>query len=78
MMVKELCDLFFRTDLLQETRDQIKKDILLLGQSNDYYWTELWTSYISSPGDTWLINTVNDRLRDILKYLMSLPEYQLM
>ena len=78
MMVKELCEIFFRTDLTQESRDQIKREILLQGQTNDYYWTELWTSYISSPNDTWLLNTVNDRLRDILKYLMGLAEYQLM
>ena len=61
------------TDLIQ----QVKKDILLSGQTTDYYWTELWASMIDKPTDKNIVSMVTTRLRNLYKYLLALPEYQL-
>jgi len=64
-------------NLSQATRDLIKKDILLTGQTQDYYWTNAWNAYIASPNDMMAFTTVNTRLRDLYKYFMNLAEYHL-
>lgn len=58
-------------------RNQLKRDILLSGQDQDYYWTNAWTAHVSNPSDSAALRTVQKRLQDLLKYLMNLPEYQL-
>jgi uncharacterized protein (DUF1800 family) len=67
----------FRLPLSQASMDQLKKDIILSGQVSDFYWTNAWTAYISTPND--MVNTtiVRNRLRDLYQYLMKLAEYQL-
>jgi uncharacterized protein (DUF1800 family) len=76
-LIAECVELLYRISLSQSARDQIKKDILLSGQTSDYYWTDAWTTYISTPGNTMAFNVVNDRLKALLKYLMNLAEYHL-
>jgi len=49
----------------------------LAGQTSDYYWTNAWNIFISTPTDTTNATTVKTRLRDLVKYLMNLAEYQL-
>jgi uncharacterized protein (DUF1800 family) len=63
--------------LSQTSRDQIKKDILLSGQTSDYYWTNAWNGYISNPADMTNANIVKTRLKNLYQYLMRLAEYQL-
>ena len=77
VLVAESINYLFRLPLSVAARDQIKKDILLTGQTNDYYWTTAWTNYISSPTNTTFFNTVNDRLKALYKYIMDLAEYHL-
>ena len=67
----------FRISLSQASKDQIKKDILLGGQSTDYYWTDAWNIFITNPANTANATIVKNRLRDLYKYLMNLAEYQL-
>lgn len=67
----------FRLPLTQASRDQLKKDILLSGQSQDFYWTNAWTAYIANPNDVTNATIVRTRLRDLYQYLMKLAEYQL-
>ena len=55
---------------------ELKKQILLSGQTSDYYWTDAWNAYTSSP-TTINYNTVHTRLKSLLKYIMNLPDYQL-
>jgi uncharacterized protein (DUF1800 family) len=56
---------------------QIKKDILLSGQTSDYYWTNAWDTYISSPGNVTNIKYVTTALTKLITYLVDLSEYQL-
>lgn len=66
-----------RMPLLQTSKDQLKKDILLSGQTQDYYWTNAWTAYIANPADTTNATIVKTRLTTLFQYLMKLAEYQL-
>jgi hypothetical protein len=64
------------TDLSASIKSNLKTQILLSGQSSDYYWTDAWNLSINSPS-TINLNIVNTRLKTLFKYLMNLPEYQL-
>ncbi|MFN8244296.1 MAG: DUF1800 domain-containing protein [Ferruginibacter sp.] len=66
-----------RLPLTQASKDQLKKDIILGGQTSDYYWTNAWNAWIANPNDTTNANIVKTKLRDLYQYLMKLAEYQL-
>lgn len=76
-LIDDVVNLIFRIDILPASKTQLKTDILLGGQSNDFYWTDAWNLYISTPGNTSNTTTVKNRIRDLLKYFMDLSEYQL-
>lgn len=76
-LINEFTKLMYRLDISDASKAQIKKDILLGGQSEDYYWTNAWNQFISNPGDMSNTTTVRNYIRDLLKYLMNLAEYQL-
>lgn len=63
--------------LTTNTMAQLKTDILLTGQANDGYWTGVWNTYLSTPGDMANTNLVKGRLTTLYQYLMRLSEYQL-
>lgn len=75
-LIDEALRIFFRNDLSAQTKAQIKTQILLTGQQWDYYWTNAWTAYVSSP-TTPNFNTVNTRLKSLFQYFFNLSEYQL-
>lgn len=64
------------TELSLSIKSNLKTQILLSGQSSDYYWTDAWNLSISTP-TTINLNIVNTRLKTLFKYLMNLPDYQL-
>jgi uncharacterized protein (DUF1800 family) len=58
-------------------RNQLKKDILLSGQSEDYYWSGAWDTYISSPSNDTNTKYVKNAITSLIRYFLELPEYQL-
>jgi uncharacterized protein (DUF1800 family) len=71
----------YRIELPVETLQFIKTNILLsglVGMASDHYWTMAWQSYQGKPDDKSNKNIVTTRLKSLYKYLMNLPEYQLM
>jgi uncharacterized protein (DUF1800 family) len=76
-LIDNLLKIVFRISLSVASQKQLKTDILLGGQANDAYWTAAWQQFISTPSDTANTTTVKNRVRDLLKYLMDLAEYQL-
>ena len=64
------------TDVSATLKANLKKQILLSGQTADYYWTEAWNSYQTNPS-TINFNLVNTRLKALVKFIMNLPDYQL-
>ena len=75
-LIDETLSIVFRNDLSAQSKAQIKSQILLTGQLYDYYWTNAWTAYVSSP-TTANFNTVNTRLKSLFQYFFNLSEYQL-
>lgn len=76
-LIDDITRIIYRIDLSAASKEQLKTDILLGGQSSDYYWTDAWNLFMSTPGNTANTNTVKSRLRELLKYFMDLSEYQL-
>jgi len=77
VLINDSLDILYRVPMSTATKDTIKKNILLSGQDQDYYWSNAWFSYLATPNDNMAYQTVYTRLRDLYKYFMNLPEYQL-
>jgi uncharacterized protein (DUF1800 family) len=75
-LIQDSMNILLGVPLSVASRDQLKTDFLLSGQSSDYYWTNAWDAYVANP-TTANFNIVNTRLRDLYKYMMNLSEYQL-
>jgi hypothetical protein len=76
-LIDDILKIIYRIDISAASKLQLKTDILLGGQSTDFYWTDAWNLYLSSPGNTANTNTVKNRLRDLFKYFKDLSDYQL-
>jgi len=76
ILIDETANILFRNDLSPATKSQIKVQILLTGQTSDYYWTNAWDAWVLSPTTT-NYNTINTRLRSLFQYFMNLSEFQL-
>jgi uncharacterized protein (DUF1800 family) len=77
ILITDILAILYRVPLSDSSRNTIKKNILLSGQDQDYYWSNAWNGYIANPTDNMAFQTVNNRLRDLLKYFMNLAEYHL-
>ncbi|MBK9538827.1 MAG: DUF1800 domain-containing protein [Flavobacteriales bacterium] len=51
-LVADVAELLYGTPLSQAVRDQLKTNFLLLGQSQDYYWTFAYSTYVADPNTT--------------------------
>lgn len=76
-LVQDSLTYLIRIPLSQQSRDQLKTDILLDGQANDIYWTTAWNTFVNNPGDTANASSVKTKLKALYQYIMQLPEYQL-
>jgi hypothetical protein len=76
ILIDETTNILFRNDLSAATKSQIKIQILLSGQTSDYYWTNAWDAWVLNP-TTANYNTINTRLRSLFQYFMNLSEFQL-
>jgi hypothetical protein len=75
-LIDDALKYIFRNQLSFETKKTIKIQILLSNQLYDYYWTNAWMAYLSSP-TTANFNVVNNRLKQLFQYFFDLSEYQL-
>ena len=76
-LIESICTHLLGVDISPTHKNQIKKDILLSGQTDDYYWTNAWDTYVNTPNLTTNTNYINTALVNLLKYIINLPEYQL-
>lgn len=76
-LIKDSLNLLYLIDVSQNTKDYLKTQVLLSGQSTDAYWTTAWDNYISDTSNNTYKNIVLGRLRSLYKYIMDLSEYQL-
>ncbi|MBX3252995.1 MAG: DUF1800 domain-containing protein [Chitinophagaceae bacterium] len=77
VLLNDSLEILYRIPLSDNAKQQLKKDILLTGQTNDLYWTNAWNTYIANPADMAAYQTVFSRLNELYKYLLALPEYHL-
>lgn len=76
-LVGQLVSNLFMLEISQQSKDFIKKEMLLSGQDTNSYWTSAWNNYTANPASTTNRNIVRSRLQSLMQYLMNLPEYQL-
>lgn len=80
-LIRDSVFALYRTKVPQVELQVIKTNILLsglVGMTSDHYWTTAWQSYQNNPDDKTNRNIVTGKLKALYKYLMNLPEYQLM
>lgn len=77
-LIQDLFTYMLSIPLSQQTRDRLKVDILLTGQTEDYYWTNAWNAYILNPFNPMFYNDMYSRLRNLVSYIMNMEEYHLM
>jgi hypothetical protein len=77
VLINDLVAAMYRIDISAASKAQLKRDILLAGQTTDIYWTQAWDLFISTPTNTNNATSVRNKVRDLIKYLMNLAEYQL-
>lgn len=53
------------------------KSILLSNQIGDFYWTNIWTAYVSNPSNTSNKNTAESRLKTFYQTILKMAETQL-
>jgi uncharacterized protein (DUF1800 family) len=76
ILVSEVSEHLLTLPSSVELKQQLK-NILLSNQTNDYYWTDAWIAYQLSPTDNIKRGVVLGRLQIMIKYMMNLPEFQL-
>jgi len=76
ILIDDLFSFLLSTDIDATLKTSLKVQLLLTGQTSDYYWTDAWNLYLTSP-TVINYNIVNNRLKALLKYIMNLPDYQL-
>lgn len=76
-LISDSLELLYRVPVSEESKKTLKINTLLSGQSQDHYWTEAWDEYIKNPEDAVAKNTVETRLKNLYRYIVSSPEYQL-
>lgn len=76
LLIQEVEDLFFGMAINDEVKTAIK-GILLTGQTEDYYWTNAWNSWLADESDEGAQAIVLNRLRPMYQRLFNLSEFQL-
>jgi uncharacterized protein (DUF1800 family) len=80
-LIDELAALLYAVELPVEEKQYMKTGILLQGlqgMASDHYWTDAWQKLQDKPDDAANTRNVTNKLKNLLKYMMSLPQYQLM
>ena len=76
-LISDSVTYLLRLPLSVASKDQIKRDIILSGQTQDHYWTDAWNAYLNLPNDVAIASIVRNRLINLYQYLMKLAEFQL-
>jgi uncharacterized protein (DUF1800 family) len=80
-LIDELAALLYAVELPAEEKQYMKTGILLQGlqgMASDHYWTDAWQKLLDKTDDAANTKNVTNKLKNLLKYMMSLPQYQLM
>ena len=79
-LIDQSVQLLYVVDIPEKEKKYMKEGILLSGlqgKMSDHYWTDAWQKMISNPNDAANKKDVTNKLRNLYKYIMNLPQYQL-
>jgi uncharacterized protein (DUF1800 family) len=68
LLMDQLAELFYVNPISEAVKDQLKQNYLLLGQSNDDYWSQAYTTYVADPNTT---DMAAQLVPDILHWLID-------
>ncbi len=68
LLIDQLCEFMYVTPISEAVKDQLKQSYLLLGQSNDDYWSIAYATYVADPDTT---DMTAQLVPDILKWLIG-------
>jgi uncharacterized protein (DUF1800 family) len=74
-LIDAVVELLYRVPVTVKFKNYIK-NILLSGQTSDYYWSDAWNAYKNTPNAT-NTATVNTRLQTFYKFIVDQPEFHL-
>jgi hypothetical protein len=80
-LIADAVRVLYAVELPPEALQFMKTSILLsglVGMASDHYWTNAWVAYHDKPDDKANKNAVTNKLKNLYRHLMDLPEYQLM
>jgi uncharacterized protein (DUF1800 family) len=76
-LINDSLDILYRLPISSVSKATLKKGTLLDGQANDAYWTSAWNAHIAAPNDAIKKSVVESRLKNLYRYLVNSPEFQL-
>lgn len=68
LLIDQLAEFMFVNPISESVKDQLKQNYLLLGQSNDDYWSLAYATYVADPNTT---DMTAQLVPDILKWLIG-------
>ncbi|MEO6831748.1 MAG: DUF1800 domain-containing protein [Chitinophagaceae bacterium] len=77
LLVQYCCDMLLGIDLSTTQKDAFKVNILLSGQTTNYYWTQAWSDYTTSPSNVTYKGIVTTRISSLLTGIMHSAEHML-
>ena len=78
-LINDAIQLLYTVTLSDAEKIRIKSSILLSnlqGNESNHYWTNAWNNFIANPADESNQRQVIYKLKNLYKYLMNRPEYQ--
>jgi uncharacterized protein (DUF1800 family) len=76
LLIDEVLELLHTIPTDAAIKTQLKS-ILLSNQVGDYYWTNIWTTYINTPTNTSNKNTAESRLKTLYQTILNMAETNL-
>ena len=78
-LINDSIQLLYTVDLPEVEKSRIKSSVLLSnlqGDAANHYWTNAWNELMAKPDDAANKKIVVNKLKNLYKYLMNRPEYQ--
>ncbi len=78
-LISDSIELLYTVQLPAAEKEHIKSNILLSnlqGEAANHYWSNAWQTLIEKPDDAVNKKEVMNKLKNLYKYLMNRPEYQ--
>ncbi len=68
LLIDQLCEFMYVNPISESVKDQLKQNYLLLGQSNDDYWSIAYATYVADPNTP---DMTAQLVPEILKWLIG-------